>query len=205
MSFLARTFTWALLTFWITVVLWAELQTGVTDAPVPNTTSHHMIFLRVLPEVSGCKLGLSQRESRLSHHLSHLSLSLRKRDEKSTFRKSLWVIKRRKCTVINHLTDFNNFAEDLAEAHREGVGFLLEQVAAGLRPFQPSLHDGLSPASPNKTDTIWMLYLNPTNYTASIRDSNIYRGYVKKRHHFLLQLGQQFSSCLALYIIIIIL
>lgn len=50
-------------------------------------------------------------------------------------------------------TDFNNLAEDLTEAHGEGIGFLLEQVAASLSPFQPSLHDGLSPASPNKTNT----------------------------------------------------
>lgn len=48
-------------------------------------------------------------------------------------------------------TDFDNFAEDLTEAHGEGVRFLLKQVAAGLRPFEPSLHDGLSPANPNKT------------------------------------------------------
>lgn len=135
-------------------MLWAELQTGVTDASVPNTTPHHVIFLQVLPEVSGCKFGFSQRESRLSHHLSHLSLSLRKRDGKSTFREPLGVIKdinaQNNASYQSFSTDFNDFAEDLAEAHREGVGFLLEQVAAGLRPFQPSLHDGLSPASPNK-------------------------------------------------------
>lgn len=47
----------------------------------------------------------------------------------------------------NDCTDFNDFAEDLTEAHGEGIRFLLEQVTAGLSPFQTRLHDGLCPAS----------------------------------------------------------
>ena len=48
-------------------------------------------------------------------------------------------------------TNLNNLAKDLTEAHGEGVGLLLEQVAAGLRPFQPSLHDGLNPVGRHLT------------------------------------------------------
>lgn len=62
------------------------------------------------------------------------------------------------------LTDFDDFAEDLAEAHGESVGFLLQQVAAGLSSFQPSLHDGLSPASPNRTHSLWMLQYTEFHY-----------------------------------------
>lgn len=47
----------------------------------------------------------------------------------------------------NDWTHFDDFTENLTEAHGEGVRFLLEQVAAGLSPLQTSLHDGLSPAS----------------------------------------------------------
>lgn len=47
----------------------------------------------------------------------------------------------------NDWTHFDDFPENLTEAHGEGISFLLEQVAAGLSPFQTSLHDGLSPAS----------------------------------------------------------
>lgn len=46
----------------------------------------------------------------------------------------------------------NNFAKDLTEAHGEGVSFLLQQVATGLRSFQSGLHDGLGPVTSN-TDT----------------------------------------------------
>lgn len=40
---------------------------------------NHVIFLWFLPEITGGKFGFGQRERRLSHHLSHLSLSLKKR------------------------------------------------------------------------------------------------------------------------------
>lgn len=43
----------------------------------------------------------------------------------------------------------NNFAKDLTEAHGEGVSFLLQQVATGLRSFQSGLHDGLGPVTSN--------------------------------------------------------
>lgn len=88
-------------------------------------------------------------------------------------------------------TDFDNFAEDLAEAHGEGVRFLLEQVAAGLSPFQPSLHDGLSPASPNKAYFKCCIWIQPIT---SRHDSNISRCYPQKAWTLYSQHGQQFSS-----------
>lgn len=69
-------------------------------------------------------------------------------------------------------TDFNNFAKDLTESHGEGVRFLLEQVTAGLRSFQPSLHDGLSPAKQTRTHTGSIALFQTVNYITSTPDSN---------------------------------
>lgn len=113
---------------------------------------HHVILLRLSPEVSGCKFGFSQREGGLSHHLSHFSLSLKERKKTSPPLETLLELENKLFFPL-FITDFDDFAKDLTEAHGEGVGFLLEQVAAGLSPFQPSLHDGLSPASQNRTTT----------------------------------------------------
>lgn len=146
------------------------------------------LFFWFLPEVSGCKFGFSQRESCLSHHLSHLSLSLRNRRKIKSLplenHSDYWRKKYMVFLIENVLkkecrkpTDFYDFAEDLTEAHGEGIGFLFEQVAAGLSPFQPSLHDGLSPASPNKTNMFWMLYF----IYIGIRYC-IYRGYLHKKN-----------------------
>lgn len=69
----------------------------------------------------------------------------------------------------NDWTHFDDFPEDLTEAHGEGISFLLEQVAASLSPFQTSLHDGLSPASRHthilvELFTPYMVVMNTRNY-----------------------------------------
>lgn len=50
---------------------------------------NHVIFLWFLPEITGGKFGFGQRERCLSHHLSHLSLSLRKRQSLPVIREEL--------------------------------------------------------------------------------------------------------------------
>lgn len=115
---------------------------------------YKMTFLSHSPEISSCKLGLSQRESCLPHNFSHLGLCLKKKKEsKSTFNRQFTCLVNRYRnwgTDCPEPTDFNNFTQDLTETHGQGIRFLLEKIPAGLSPFKSSLHDGLGPVTENK-------------------------------------------------------
>lgn len=78
------------------------------------------------------------------------------------------MVSQKYCGKKDDWTHFDDFTKNLTEAHGEGIRFLLEQVPAGLSPFQTSLHDGLSPASRHthillKYFTTYMVVMNTRN------------------------------------------